>query len=465
MAIGDALVFPGNSSDRAYLSAMAQTWRTNNGTAWFFGAFVRLDSLDPGENGWIADSRRASNNAVSSGLQYRDSNNRFRGTYNASPIGEITTSPSATTWYFVTMSNTGASLANVIRYHSLAGSQVDTVTTSNTSSTTDDGNTQEVTLGARYNGTSTSDEWRGRMWLPIFVWTAVPSQSEQEEFAADPLNKLVEWIATYGAANVVALLARDGSGHVDQGSNGETITLTGGVTLGSANGPTVPDLVGSGGTNPALTSLGKKSLAFYDLELAVPYSGTNLGEDPLIELTSDSLGLSNLVAQTVRTSSDTGGTFDCAIGSLTPGAMYLKLTNAEVGHASEGLSTLVGVEVRADSGAGVVVARRTIPTQNNLINVAIPTFDGAGEFHCRNAQESLTYSVASGDLPDGLSLSGSTISGTIDSGAAAGSPYTSNIRATDSNGDWVEQVLSWIVTVAVATGKAVGSWGRRGRRP
>jgi hypothetical protein len=465
MAVLNALVFPGNSGDRAYISAMANNWRTNNGTPWFFGCFVYLDSLAPGENGWVVDSRRASNNATASGLQFLDSNNRWRGMYNASSIGQVGTSPAATTWYFLTMSNTGASLANVIKFFNQSGTQLDSITTSDTTSSSDDSNTQQVTLGARYDGVNTGDELRGRICLPVFIWGGIPSQADQEDFAADPLNTLDLWVATYGAANVVAF----DDTWTDQGSNGETYTLTGGVTLGSGNGPTVTDRAAPDDA-PTITTVGAFNI-IYDLEQRVPVTGLDFGNGgaaPLVQLTSDPLGITGLVTQTdVNTWDDDSLVFSCALGGLTAGPIYIKVTNQTVGDPSYGQHGMKLITVKADTGAGVVAVRRTVPSINYVISVPIATFATADEFYERNAQEALTYSVQSGSLPTGVSLDSGTgvASGTVDSGAAAGSPYAAVIRAMDQNGAFVDQVLNWIISTLVATERAVGSWGLRGRRP
>ena len=461
----NALVLPGALGDRAFFSALPGNWRTNNGTAWWFGCYIYVTSLTPGTNMYIVDSRRASNNVPSTGLQFIDSNDRLRAMYNATQVDQVSPGlASAGTWYYATISNSGSVLGLQLRIFDMTGAVYATTPTSDTGSSADDSATQQVSLGARFDGSVTSEEWVGRIARPMFIWGGVPSDATVGAHVADPLNTIAEWLTTHGA-NIVAF----GQANTDLGPNGVTMTLTGGVTMGSANGPTVPDQAGGGAASPTITAVGRKSLGVvFDLELAVPYIGTDFGtSSPLVQLTSDASGVSNLVTQTVRSFSDTTGTFDCAIGSLLPGQRYLKITNQTIGDTSYGLSGIRQLtDLKASSGPGVVATRRTIPTQTSPVSVAIPTFDGAGEFHLRNAQEALAYSVASGALPTGVTLNSGTgvAAGTIGSGAAAGSPYTAMVRATDQNGAFVDQVLSWIVGVVAATTNVAGSWGRRGRR-
>lgn len=65
-----------------------------------------------------------------------------------------------------------------------------------------------------------------------------------------------------------------------------------------------------------------------------------------------------------------------------------------------------------------------------------------------------TWSVQAGSLPSGLTLSGDTISGT--STDSEGTVYLFTLRATDSNGDYVDQEFSG--TIGAAGPSLRGSW-------
>jgi hypothetical protein len=417
----------------------------------------------------IFDLQRASNGAVNHGLRFDDNNDRFSYTYNLGSEYDIGYTVSATTWYLVAMTHSGTGTAVTCYLYSLDGTLL--ASTNGVSGLySNDSETQIITYGANWHWdvSNTRIELRGRLCLPLFVRGTALTSAQLSTYASDPLALGDSLLAT-----IPTQVTWFDDSNTDRGPNGETLAIYGGVTLGTANGPTIysrwepaPSVV--------ISSVGRKALGIlYDGEQRVPVSGAELGTTPpLVQLTTDPNGVSNLVGQSVRSNAYNALTFDCDKGSLNPGALYLKVTNMTVGHEAYQQSAIVQITVRADPGAATVVVRRTVPTFNFTENVAIATFDAADEFYVRSAQEVLTYSVAAGALPTGLSISSTTalISGTIDSGAATGSPYNVTIRATDPNGSYAQQIFSWIVLAEVTpppptptVDAGVGSWGTKGR--
>lgn len=460
MAATNALVFPGGSGDYAAISAMTNNWRTNNGVEWLCIWFAYLDSLAPGEDGWMVSSRRTSNNDTSSAASFDDGANRWEVSYNTAPLGAITTSPVAATWYGLAMRNTGASLNNTLASFSTAGSLIDSVTSSATSSVYSDSQAQSVVLGARYNGTSTSFEMRGRIYCPVFLWRptggdpALPDNTAIAAFIADPLNVLAQWRATYGA-NMVAF---EGS-LTDAGPNAEVITLNGAVTLGTGNGPTVPDLTVTGSAPDV------QSVDFYDV-VYVGQQGVRVNveghgtEVPLVSIsTSQVSSVGTLLA--VRSHDADDIVLESLDALPITGPCYLWVINQDLGD-NFGQQSYVAIESRADPGPLVIALRATFANLTWEEDVAFSE-DHSPLPYLRTAQETLTYGATG--LPTGLSINTSTgvISGTID-GAASGT-YVVTVTCTDENGDVAQQVFSLTVTEAAVepTVKSVGNWGRRTR--
>lgn len=468
MPVLNAWVLPGGSGDRLYFSNVGH-FRTGVELtpgvpfAWTMATFARVDSLTPGKDGTIFGLRRLANNGRNHGLRFDDGSNRGAYVYNlgSEQAGTGTDTWPNTTWVLIALTYPGTGTTVTVRLFDLAGNLLGSGT-GTASSNYDDGQEQQISYGAEFNGTSTSLEFIGRLCGPLLVRGTALSQSQLAAYAVNPLDAGDALVQSLGSQ----IAAWFDDTNLNQGPNSATLTMSGAVTLGSGNGPTVPDRAAATGTAPNITTIGYGGIpVVYNGELKVPVIGTDFGTSPpLVQLSADSLGATGLAVQPVRANSDTTLSVDIDLGVLSPGPLYLWVTNQTAGDPSYGLRDSIQIEVRADPGAGVVAVRRASPPTLNLaLSVAMAPYNAQHELYARHAQEALVYSVAAGALPTGLSYNSSTgvISGTIDAGAASGSPWSFTLRATDTNGDYAEVPGSWVITSVTATTKLPGTWGRR----
>lgn len=456
----NALVSDGSLANRAALSDFGHL--RAGVVAWTVAMPFRVDSLTPGEDGQLWSMRRVAGAGRNHGGRFDDNSNRLAVTYNtAETAGTGTDTVPATTWVLGTWTHSGTGTTVIGRLFSMAdGSQIGSDANGTASSLYDDGQTQEMTLMAEYNGTATSLELRGRIVPPLIVRGAALSSSRLGELAADYLNVGDELVAEYDGVGGATVVFIDDSG-IDQGSGGETVTLSGAVAWGSANGPTVPDRTVPS-ADVVIDDVGDFGVVFVG-EQRIVITGSGFGTEPPIVTLSTSALSSTGEALTVEANSATELTVSIPTTVTITGPAYLWVTNQTPG-AEFGTADAQLIQVLADPGASVVAQRTAPPAINMQASTAlnVPT---ATYFYLRSAQEVLTYSVAAGSLPTGVSLNSSTgvAAGTIDSGAASGSPFSAVIRATDENGSYAEVLLSWVISVVVATTRAVGSWGRRAR--
>ena len=92
-----------------------------------------------------------------------------------------------------------------------------------------------------------------------------------------------------------------------------------------------------------------------------------------------------------------------------------------------------------------------LPAQNGIDNVAAATFDLADYFSDPDTSNSIGFSLDPADLPAGLTLLGSVISGTFDASASqggSGGTYNVPITVTDNAGDSFVTTLTYTVSNA-----------------
>jgi hypothetical protein len=461
MAVLDAWNFPGGASDYATLTSDAAIghFRTDTGYSAYTVIIVgNMDSLaSPGRGNWWS-SKRSSNSNINHSINFDPGQDNLEYQYQLGTIFETSSSSeTADVWCAYVYSYAGGTGNVRIRRIPLStATQSHTQTGAPGGSNFDDAQAQTVELGGSHNGSSVQAPLDGQIALVLILKGTELSQGQCEAFAADPLNEGDALCQAHGTN----CFFWDDTG-ADSGDNGLAApTLNGSVTRGTGNGPTVPDRdVPAGSDGPTLTSVGDFGIIYYG-EQHVTIVGTNFGTvEPIVVVNQDP-DLPTGTALDVFSFTTTQIVFNMAASGIT-GASQVWVTNQTPG-VSFGLSESRSVEVRADPGSDVVALRIGIPSVNMQSGVAI-SLNTKKHFYHRGAQEALTYSKPTGAFPTGLAIGSSTglITGTIDSGAASGSPYNAVVRATDNNGAFADQAVNWTVTTTTPTGKSSGSWGRR----
>ena len=140
-----------------------------------------------------------------------------------------------------------------------------------------------------------------------------------------------------------------------------------------------------------------------------------------------------------------GGYNDSAVDRITTAG------NAGLYYRGPGVSNAIIVSMTADDSTAASnnppVVSSPVPDQGHS-EAAVVSLNLSSYFSDPDAGDSLTYSITSGSLPAGLSLNANTgvISGTIQVGAAASSPYNITLRATDTAAAYVEDAIVWTVS-------------------
>ncbi len=437
----DALSFDGVSG-RAQIDF--GHFRTN--TVWTRGCFLKLNTLAPGADGTIVESRRQSNHGPNTGARFDDSANQIDLYQNASSIGDV--SGATTDWLLIVETCDGSQNVTLWVIDVATGTTIGSTTQSTTSSFSHS-EPQWTYFGAAYNGTAEAANLDGLVCLMFALKGTQLSESALQDIATDPLNEFDMLAQTYGTS----FYGIDDT-LVDIGDNGATLTLTG-VSWGSGNGPTVTDRTGAVGNGPAITAADFFEI-LYEKQQRVGIAGSGFGTtEPLVYLAATDIATSG-DSLVLNSNSDTALEIkEIVLSTLSPGLLYLHVVNQTPGDEF-GLSDSIPVLVNADPGISNVVIRVGIDPVNLETSTAISTIEAAKHFFKRNAQGSLTYTATG--LPTGLSIASAT--GIVTGTPTAGS-YTTTIRATDPNGDWVETSFSWSISSATTTGRSPGSWGRR----
>ena len=177
----------------------------------------------------------------------------------------------------------------------------------------------------------------------------------------------------------------------------------------------------------------------------------DLGIDFEDDLDTDTQILYTLVAGTMPTGCTLpavgNSAFTGTVSNVSSNTNYtwtIKATDTSGGTATQDYQQTINTVAPAVTGGTV-----TIPS---IIETQAASYDVNIDFTFTSGTVFSAYSLASGTLPNGLSLNSSTgvISGTM-SGVSSTTAYSFTIRGTDTDGDTVDQAYSWTVTQAVPT--------------
>lgn len=436
--------------------------------AWTRGAFVFLNSLAPGADMTLWESRRQSNHDPNTTLRFDDSTNGVELLQNLAVLGSIA-GITAAGWFLVVESSDGANAVTFAIIDPSDGSVVATATDA-TASAFHHSQPAWTYFGSSFDGSTISTPLAGRMCLMFAVkgaQLAVSGDQGLAAYAQDPLNIGDLWLQTYtgleadyDAATGSTVYWIDDS-ELDRGPQSTALSFVS-VSYGSANGPTVTDRSGSVGSGdaPIITEV-EFFDHVYELQQRVKVYGSDFGtEPPIVFIADDELDESGDVIE-VAANSDTELTLkEIVLDTLNPGSLkWLNVVNQTVGDQF-GLVGQHEIRVDADPGVATVARRLTSTAVPIESGSAITDIETAPYFFKRDAQGALTYSATG--LPTGLSINAST--GAINGTLEAAGVFSVTVRATDPNGDYDETSFSWAVSVAQVTTKFPGSWGRRERR-
>ena len=137
---------------------------------------------------------------------------------------------------------------------------------------------------------------------------------------------------------------------------------------------------------------------------------------------------------------DPGNDFDSlAVGQTTTTQVTYTITDSEGGTDTATVTVTV-------TGTNDDPTSLTIPNQSGIDSTTSATLN-ISSFFSDPDNDSLTFS-AGGTLPPGLTLDPNTglITGTYDSSASQGGPYSVTITADDGNGGTTQQTFAWNVT-------------------
>ncbi len=207
-----------------------------------------IDTLAPGEDQWLIGSKRVSNDQAGYVLFFDDGANKVCFGYAAAEDVCHAFTPTINVWYLTfTAYDDATDTWTVSTYTVGAGSAlVESDTLTPTTSLADDAATQEVTMGGGEAGGTVSGELDGQYQLAGMIGGTDSPTPNIATFAADPLNTGDLWKVAYTTNFRVWLdstITCPAGVCTDASGNGETLTLNGSTTLGSGNGPTVPDRV------------------------------------------------------------------------------------------------------------------------------------------------------------------------------------------------------------------------------
>jgi hypothetical protein len=440
MAVVPAWDFPGADGDYAYLPALALTSGMRTGAGFPARTVIIVASLDtvaPGADMILFSTKRASNDAIAHAMAFDDGANRIDYTYGTVvQTSTANSSVAASTWYAFCYCDAGNGGNITVRVIPLStASQTSSASAASGGSFFDDGQTQQIDLGAYEAAGVVNQELNGQIALVLVLDGTALSQAECESFAADPLVYGDTLCQTYGTE----CYFWDDTG-IDVGDNFVGApTLVGGVTRGASAGPDIPERTPPVQANqPTITSVGDYGIIFAG-EIQVVITGTNFGTTTgIVGLTNDPQGGSQ-VEQDINSWSATQISFNCDLGALAPGQKYLFVTNQTIGD-DFGQDGVTSISVLADPGAAVIGLRQD-PAPINLQASTPVSLDMGSLLYKRDAQESLTYS-ASG-LPTGATINSAT--GVITGTPSAAATYSPSVTVTDGNGDTAVQAFSWVI--------------------
>jgi hypothetical protein len=415
-------------------------------SAWTVIVVGNMDSLASAQTGLWWAAKRTSNNIVNHSFNFDPTDDNLEYAYLGSVISETTaSSETIDTWCAYVMSYAGGSGNVTIRRIPLStATQSHSATGATGGSNFDDEQAQTLHIGGFFDGATATAELDGQIALVLIVKGTELSQANCESFAADPLNYGDVLVQTYGTN----CFFWDDSGS-DSGDNGLAApTLSGGVTRGTGNGPTVTDRAPVG-TSPGITSVGDLGIIYVG-EQRVEMLGTNFGTDvPIVTIGTSPISSAGTTMNRVSGDNDEF-VFNVPTGTTT-GQAYIWLENRTPG-TDFGLLGSKLIEVRQDPGTDVV-ALRVNPSSQNLVSSTAVNYDSSIYFYARHCQEDVTYSAT--NLPTGLTIN--SVSGDVTgTTGATEQTFNSAVRMTDPNGDFAEQSFSWFIDEPPAPAQTAG---------
>ncbi|MEM7455250.1 MAG: Ig-like domain-containing protein [Planctomycetota bacterium] len=274
------------------------------------------------------------------------------------------------------------------------------------------------------------------------VSSVIPDQSslDSELVSLDVTTNFIDIegdTLTFAASGLPSGLSIDSAGNItgtidSSASTGGPYTVT--VTADDGNGGTVMDTFTWTVTNPGPIAVNDS----FGTNEDVPVNGNVAFNDSdpdgdsvsFVKLTDPSNG-------TVTLNSDGSFTYT-PVGDFNGTDTFdYQVTDAD-GATSTATVTIVVASVN-----DAPVVSSPIPDQSNIDSEAI-SIDVSSNFADIEG-DTLTFSATG--LPSGLSIdSAGNISGTIDSSASAGGPYTVTVTANDGNGGTISATFTWSVS-------------------
>lgn len=438
-------------------------FRTNK--VWMRGAFSYLNTVTPGADMTLWESRRQLNHDPNTTIRFDDANDDIELLQNLARLGGIN-SMSATAWRLVVEYCDGAGNVTWAIIDPSDGT-VDATGTQATTGAFAYSEPQWTYFGASYDGSVISTPLLGRFTQMFAVKGASPGMDGAQgarAFAQDPLNIGDLWTQTYTGTNAQWLASGTPTmywfddSNADRGPNAVSLTFSS-ASYGSGNGPTVTDRAAASGADPVITGVDFLD-HWFEYQQRPKVYGSGFGTTPPLVFIADAQIDQSGVDLEVVANSDTELTLkEVVLSTLSPGLKWLNVVNQTVGN-DFGHVGQFEVLVDPDPGANAIARRLTSLNVPIVESVAISTIETAPYFHDRDSQESLTFSATG--LPTGLSINSST--GVITGTPSAAGVYSVTVRATDPNGEYVETSFSWSISASQVTTKSAGTWGRRERR-
>jgi len=228
-------------------------------------------------------------------------------------------------------------------------------------------------------------------------------------------------------------IIQESSGTVTVGQSGQTVAVAGGATLSvptlTVNGESVTAI-----TLPTVTSISPSAIE--NTQTSITITGTNFVNGAVVNAISTTGAIFNADTVTFNSATSISAQFTLA----TDGTYFIRVENPDglAGRSSSALLTVSDAPTWSTT-AGSLGSMAAGSTANFTI--------------AATGDSTITYSIASGALPGGLSLNSSTgaITGT-ESGATAETTYNFTARATDAEAQTADRAFSITVTTGINNG-------------